>query len=536
MRQVRAVLAALLAGTVTLPLCTAVPARASGSSYIRARAGEPSSAPVPARMSGRPYGVAATSPSLPGPVRGGEADTPEDCPADALCGTLRVPLDQEDPAAGTTAVAYRLVYRRDRSRAAEGTILPNPGGPGMAVIGHRDYTGRYRDLLEDHDLLLVDPRGVGRSDPLTCRSAGWNGLRGTHAAAVAAARACGRELGPTLRHYTTAAAADDIDAVRAHLGIDRLDLLGQSYGTYLMTVYARRHPRHVRSIVLSGAYPLRFDMLGRPSAHAMRRALRLLCHRSGGACDGGEVLGDLSTMAARLDEHPARYGAGAVLDETALASTVYKLTSGHVDRLGRLPSALRAGVHGDLGPLEELAEQVRPISGSSGGGRFSMPMYVTIACNDYPVLWDRRAPVRARARQFGALLHHLEARDYRPFRPAAWVHGIADLGDLCVGWPDHRERARVRLGRAPDVPVLVLTGELDTGTPTEEALQAADQYRRAEVIEVPSAGHVAENDRRAGACVVSLETRFIRHRHIADPACLRHIPPVPVDSVNHPLT
>src|SRR5947208_2931972 len=71
---------------------------------------------------------------------------------------------------------------------------------------------------------------------------------------------CGRSLGDRARYYTSAATADDIDAVRAHLRIPRLDLLGESYGTYLMTVYAQRHPDHIRSIVLSSALPLAFDM------------------------------------------------------------------------------------------------------------------------------------------------------------------------------------------------------------------------------------------------------------------------------------
>ncbi|RCG32970.1 alpha/beta fold hydrolase [Sphaerisporangium album] len=460
----------------------------------------------------------------------------QECPAEAVCGRVRVPLDREYPAAGTTSVAFRLVYRRDRSRPAEGTVLPNPGGPGIAVIGRRDYAGKYRDLLETHDLLLVDPRGVGESDRLTCRAAGWPDLHASRARAVAAAAACGREIGPRRRYYTTAAIADDIDDVRARLGIDRLDLLGQSYGTHLMTVYAARHPRHVRSIVLSAAYPPGFDLLGRPSARAMRRAVRLLCHRSGGACDGGQVLDDLAVMAARLDGRPLRYGRDGVLDETALASTVYKLASGHAELFGRLPAALRAVVHGDIGPLRELAERVRPISGFSGGGAFSMPMFVTVSCNDNPVLWDRRASLDLRARQYAAALARLDPRDYRPFRPSAWIDGIADLGDLCIAWPGRRAEPRPRLGRLPDVPVLVLSGELDTGTPTEEGLLAARPYRHARLVEVPSAGHVAEQDGRAATCVISLETRFIRRGRLSGTDCLRRIPPVPVEAAAHPLT
>ena len=70
---------------------------------------------------------------------------------------------------------------------------------------------------------------------------------------------CGHQLGARASLYGTAAAADDLEAVRAALGLQRLDLWGASYGTYLMTVYAARHPAHVQSLVLHGAYPIDFD-------------------------------------------------------------------------------------------------------------------------------------------------------------------------------------------------------------------------------------------------------------------------------------
>ena len=84
-----------------------------------------------------------------------------------------------------------------------------------------------------------------------------------------------------------------------------------------------------------------------------------------------------------------------------------------------------------------------------------------------------------------------------------------------------------RPGHIPTL-VLVLSGELDLSTPTEEGILAARQYRDAQVIEVPSVGHVSERDGRASSCVISLESQFFRHGHVTDRSCLRHIPPVPV--------
>ncbi|GAA3807337.1 alpha/beta fold hydrolase [Sphaerisporangium flaviroseum] len=408
--------------------------------------------------------------------------------------------------------------------------MPNPGGPGIAVIGGRDYARQYRHLMDTYDLLLVDPRGTGASSPLRCDSARWSDMSSLRALALEAVRACARDLGAKRRYYTTAAVADDLDAVRAHLGIGKLDLLGQSYGTYLMTVYAERHPAHVRSIVMSSAYPLDFDTLGRPAARAMHRSVHLLCRRSGGECDGDEVLSDLRIMARRVQDKPIRYP-GGLLDDTALASTVYKLASSHVESFGRLPEALHLAVRGDARPLAELAERVRPLSGSSaGGGTFNLPVYVAVTCNDYPVVWDRSASVSERFRQYASRVARLDRDEYRPFRPEAWIGGIVDLGDFCVRWPDRVAPERYGRGRLPDVPVLVLSGELDLSTPTEEGVQAAEQYRDAQVIEIPSTGHVPEKHTGASACAISLETQFIRRWRITDRSCLRHIPAIPVRS------
>jgi pimeloyl-ACP methyl ester carboxylesterase len=57
----------------------------------------------------------------------------------------------------------------------------------------------------------------------------------------------GRRVRARLLAEPPAATADDVEAVRAHLGIPKLDLYGVSYGTYLMAGFAQRHPTSVRS-------------------------------------------------------------------------------------------------------------------------------------------------------------------------------------------------------------------------------------------------------------------------------------------------
>ena len=466
--------------------------------------------------------------AAPGPSRPASGQLPvSGCipvPA-AECGTIRVPLDRSKPGGPTIPIGYALIRHQDQSKEAIGTVVPNPGGPGQSAIESAQfYTEILAPLLADHDLLLIDPRGIGRSGPIRC---GLAGAPPTRESLTRAFGECGRSLGVRARGYTSAATADDIDAVRAHLGIRRLDLLGESYGTYLMTVYAQRHPDHVRSIVLSSAYPLAFDMWARPNARAVARAILLMCQRSAGACDGPRTLNQLSQVARLLREHPISYGVEGeveprVLDETALAGIAY----GAGMELGQLPPILRAALAGDTAPLIAAAQAILPFSGSTASdGDPTWAVGASVMCNDYPTLWNRHAPVPARLHQFATRRAALATKPFFPFSKQAWTSAIIDRGNLCVRWPDRHPPVQRATGPLADVPVLVLSGDLDTNTPTEEGRQAARQFRDARVIEVPNVGHVPET---ASRCPAAILTHFIRRLHVGDTSCLNDIPPIPV--------
>jgi pimeloyl-ACP methyl ester carboxylesterase len=446
-------------------------------------------------------------------------------PVPAECGTIRVPLDRSEPGGPTIPIGYALIRHQDQSSAAIGTVVPNPGGPGASAIESAPfYTDILAPLLADHDLLLIDPRGIGLSGPIRCGLAARPPTRETLTLAFGD---CGRSLGIRARGYTSAATADDIDAVRAHLGIRRLDLLGESYGTYLMTVYAQRHADHVRSIVLSSAYPLAFDMWARPNARAVARAILLVCRRSAGACDGRRTLNQLSRVARLLREHPISYriegeAEPRVLDETALAGIVFDAGT----NLGLLPAVLRAVLAGDFAPLIAAAQAIPSFSGSTASDAEPLwALAASLMCNDYPTLWNRHAPVHARLHQFATRRAALTAKPFFPFSKQAWTSAIIDRGNLCVRWPDRHPPVQRTTGPFADVPVLVLSGDLDANTPTEEGRQAARQFHNARVIEVPNLGHVPE---RASRCPAAILTHFIRRLHVGDTSCLADIPPIPV--------
>ena len=265
--------------------------------------------------------------------------------AGAECGSVRVPLFRPDHGGPRIDVAYALVRHSDPAlAAARGTVVLNTGGPGDRIIDNAaTLVPRLAGLLSDHDLLLIDPRGVGRSHPISC---GATTLPATRQGLVRTIARCRQRLGRQARAYTSAATADDFEAVRARLGIPKLNLLGLSYGSYLMTVFAQRHPASVRSIALSSAFPLDFDLWARANARAASRAIRLVCARSTtGRCGGRRSPQELGTLARRLRAKPIPYevdGQRRLLDETTLAGIAY---NADVD-VGRLPGIVHAALLG----------------------------------------------------------------------------------------------------------------------------------------------------------------------------------------------
>ena len=458
-------------------------------------------------------------------------------PAGALCGSVEVPLDRAHPGAGTTTVAYVVVPHRDRSAPSAGTVLFNPGGPGASVIANAgDLAQLFAPLLESRDLLLVDPRGTGRSEALSCSAFAGIGvadLFAPHGRLVELTGACGRELGARGSLYGTAAVADDFEAVRAELGIPRLDLWGNSYGTYLMPVYAARHPQHVRSLVLSGAYPIDFDPWGRDRLAAARRGIASVCARSG-QCRGDQVMRDLAGFAARLRHRPDVFTVAvneqrfrARIDEESVAKLLY--TGGNASQLGAIPALAASGAAGDLAPLRRMVETNQLITALSltQPSADSLSQAFATQCHDYPRPYSPADPPAVRRSAYARALAALDPREFFPLSPAAWAHAGFEGSDACIEWPaDPTAGSPIEPGTPlPDVPVLVLSGELDANTPSSAGREVARRFAHGTFVEIPNAGHVPTD---YSSCAQELGMRFIATESADRQACAGTGEPPPV--------
>jgi pimeloyl-ACP methyl ester carboxylesterase len=179
------------------------------------------------------------------------------------CAMLDVPLDYSDPNGPQIQIALSRLAHQSPEDEYQGVMLVNPGGPGGSGLGLSAIGEFIPDAAGDpYDWVGFDPRGVGSSDPaISCKPNYFRGPRPPYvpkteeietewlARAERYAAACQKHAAELLPHMTTVDAVRDLDAIRQALGVEQINYLGFSYGTYLGQVYATLFPGRLRRAV-----------------------------------------------------------------------------------------------------------------------------------------------------------------------------------------------------------------------------------------------------------------------------------------------
>src|SRR3954447_6087632 len=237
---------------------------------------------------------------------------PAGTPAGARCGTVSVPVDRADQGGARIPIAFQLYPATDTAQPAVSTIVSSNGGPGVSNIASAGFwLSRLRPLLDSHNYLAVDHRGIGASQAIDCPE--LQHVKGDQAAAV---RQCGAKLGTAAYRYGSGDAADDIEAVRRALHLDKIDYYGVSYGAVDVRAYAYRYPEHLRSAILDSPFNSEDAAFVRTLPTAMARISTLVCKRSP-SCSAGnsDPRRTFTDIVHRLRQHPAT-GTGYDADGT----------------------------------------------------------------------------------------------------------------------------------------------------------------------------------------------------------------------------
>jgi pimeloyl-ACP methyl ester carboxylesterase len=423
--------------------------------------------------------------------------SPPGVTAEALCGTYEV-FEDRAARSGRTIKLKIIVLKALSTAPAPDAIFFLHGGPGAAAT---DLVGlAQRGILEptrqDRDLVFLDQRGTGSSNPLNCDVGDDPKDLPSFLGDILPrdkVRACREKLQGTadLRLYTTPIAMDDLDEVRSALGYDKIDLMGMSYGTLAAQIYMRQHPDHVRSVFLVGVatpnikQPLLFP---RSAQHAMDMlfadcAADELCQR---------VFPDLqmefTAVLARFDPGPILV---EMIDPVSKRKEQVRLfRSSFVERVrlamyttgGQrfVPFIIHRAFLNDYVPFEAAAMRLSPGVGLSRG------MYFTVTCSEgVPFITDQDLINETKGTFVGPdrVKRHMEACREWP------------KGDIAPSYIDPVKS---------DLPVLMISGEVDGSSPPWFGENAVKFLRNGRQLKIRYLGHQMD-----GPCLRDIFQNFI---------------------------
>jgi len=418
-----------------------------------------------------------------------------------LCGELRVAENPDRPQ-GRSIPIYVVVIPALSTTPHPDAWVEISGGPGNAATDYARYyadTGAYRTYRRDRDVLLMDARGMGKSNALYCEELALNRISSLFPRWPAdSVRSCREKLAALadLSQYSTANTADDLEAVRVWLGYPQLNLWGYSYGTRSVLTYIQRHPAAVRSAILWGVVPPDYRrplFYAHDSQQAMDRLLAdcladSLCAR---AFPG--VREDLATVLGQLDRAPVPVTLKRPVTGQQLPTAITRagfaqglwVALSLPDEAHKLPMVIHHAALGDFGPFLEMDVATGPPR-----RRYYNAAHLSIIC---PEETQHIRPAE------------IEALHRGTFMPAERTH---EYIAACRIWAVPTLPASTLEPIRSDVPTLIVSGYMDPFTPPELGDKVASHLRNSRHLVIRHLSH-EPNGMSGTECLDSLSLRFV---------------------------
>lgn len=440
----------------------------------------------------------------------------------ASCGDLEVPEDRSGnndrsengrSLNGQSITIHFAVIPAESSLPEPDPIFLLAGGPGQAATeAFPPILGLLDNLSQNRDIVLVDQRGTGQSNPLTCDFPDDLDVEISEEESLALLESCRETLQAEadLDAYTTDTAMADLNDVRAALGYEEINLIGISYGTRAALSYLRLFPEQVRTVVLDAVTgPGLILYLQTPRDG--QRALDLFFERCAADAQCSATFPDLETEFNALREqlveglpititHPnSGETISFTLDQEEFMQIIFNLLYS-TEIVSILPLLIHnANETGDFGPLITQSLLVGESSDLYTG------MFYAVSCSEDAAYIDLD---EAESLQAGSLF---------PLTADTYL-------SACATWPQIATDP-IRQPVASDAPVLLLSGSADPVTPPQYAEQVAETLPNSRHLVVPNYGHGV----LTVGCMPAVVARFVNAGTVADlnTDCLAEIVPPP---------
>ena len=398
------------------------------------------------------------------------------------------------------------------------------GGPGIAATKNASFFAMTNNpYRQNNDVVLVDIRGTGGSNPLHCRLLQDKKDLQTQFAVMYPAesvKACHASLSQNadLTQYTTTNIVRDVEEVRKWLGYEKIHLFGLSYGTRVAQEYLRRFPSSVESAVLHSPtstgsrmplYHAQFaqatldklfddcggDALCKTNFPALRKEFDELRQR--GKKKPFDVVHTLA------DGSTTRLSVSCDAFQTKIRSLMYEPRT-----LRQIPFIIHQAHQGNWKPFISFYSEKGTSSEFLAEG-----LYLSISCaEDVPFITKREAKRLTKNTFMG--MYRIEQQQTAC---AHWSRG--DIPE------DFLQPVR------SDIPVLILAGEYDPVTPVSMAKEIARYLPNSQLVVIPQMSHMfggLSNEE----CFDLMASDFIEHsgKSKVDAACVKSMQPQPYET------
>jgi len=437
----------------------------------------------------------------------------------AECGDLSVPENPAEPGGRSISLRVARVSAINRHKQPD-PLFVLAGGPGMAATTfYASAAFSFERIHRDRDIVLVDQRGTGRSNPLNCTLDDDDLYRATDAQIAGDAKRCLTTLEKTARveFYTTSVAVRDLDAVRVALGYQRINIYGVSYGTRVAQHYVRRFPDKARTVILDGVVPPQLA-LGTATALNAENALSSILARCAHDAECSKHFGDPAvayhSLRAALQAHavsvslsdPTSGEPSKVEFTNYHLATVLRLGSYTAEQAALLPLMLH-GATAESANFIPLASQFLMVN-RSYGDVVAYGMHNSVVCSEDVPFWDLAKVNRA----------ELD----KTFLGTAQLDG---LKSICSIWPRGPVDPDFHTELHSDVPALLLSGGNDPVTPPADAEQAKRGFTHSMHVVIKGLGH----GQLTAPCVDRVMARFVSKGAVdgLDVSCVHNDVPMP---------
>jgi pimeloyl-ACP methyl ester carboxylesterase len=423
-----------------------------------------------------------------------------------LCGSYEV-MENRNVRKGARIRLNLIILPAWNPNPAPDPVFIFSGGPGAGSASWAaGYAREYQRLRWERDIVLVDQRGTGDSNPLHCRRLGDQESAQTFLQDMFPedyVRKCRTELEKRamLYYYDTFTAIRDIDELREALGYETINVVGDSYGAYAGIVYMKYFPDRVRCAHLG--------YVGMPgwgyhatiatyTEAALERLMSDCASDPDCAADYPDLRQKLALVSGRLKQGPV--SVPIVNPYNNLPETVTFTHNNFIHGFRSLlyntaksrwiPAFIHWAEKGNYAPLAEYtAEYLRWINEDLMDG-----MFLSVTCTETAPYIDYAA---ARAAAEGTFVGTYRL-DQQQDACALWVRG------------DHPEDFHQM--DYLDIPTLIFSGELDPVTPPLIGERLASYLPNSMHVVFPNVGHGA-GSYLWEECLAEAVARFISQGH-----------------------